>query len=312
MKGQVLFYHGIPSRLYPGFPYFDRAVPCWLFKKQINAILKFLNPIPTKNLPESAPIGVNKMIVTFDDGLVSSLKAAQWLASQGIATVVFIVGEPIFEKKIPWFCKLGWFVGTARRKRIIYHGIGYDLTNPRGFEEFYQTVIKRVHGLSASEIDDEIALLKTILQPERTYPKNDDDFRFATPEELKKAYSKGVLIGVHGWTHTPLIGMSQKVLEKEILVTKLAIEDTIGDPCFVMSYPNGAFDNLSYSIVKHNFEWGFAVKKKANANDKYRYPRVSIGPVSPIKLLLARELTPVGSAFVEFKQTLKKFLRRFV
>jgi len=64
---------------------------------------------------------------------------------------------------------------------------------------------------------------------------------FLTSCELRElAELPGVTIGAHGSTHVPLAGCDDKTLMDELSFSKTYIEDIIGRPVTMMSYPHGS------------------------------------------------------------------------
>lgn len=67
---------------------------------------------------------------------------------------------------------------------------------------------------------------------------------------LEMAKSGVVEIGAHGVSHTPLLGLSQKKVEDEVVESKRTLENIINKPVVSFSYPFGSFDKQTIEIVK--------------------------------------------------------------
>ncbi len=70
-------------------------------------------------------------------------------------------------------------------------------------------------------------------------------------DELRQAEAEGlVTIGSHGRTHAPLTALAPEDVRKEIFESKRIIEDGLGRPVSMFSYPGGAFNREAMEIVR--------------------------------------------------------------
>jgi peptidoglycan/xylan/chitin deacetylase (PgdA/CDA1 family) len=74
------------------------------------------------------------------------------------------------------------------------------------------------------------------------------------PADLKSLRSGGVEIGAHGVSHKVLTGLNPKELAQEVGICKSRLEDTLGEPVQMFSYPKGRFNK---SIMRRVKEAGY-------------------------------------------------------
>ena len=74
---------------------------------------------------------------------------------------------------------------------------------------------------------------------------------YLSPSELRElADLPGVMIGSHGATHVPLAGCDDRTLWNELNGSRLYLEDTIGRPVRVISYPHGSVTRRVSAVAR--------------------------------------------------------------
>ncbi len=70
-------------------------------------------------------------------------------------------------------------------------------------------------------------------------------------DELRQAAAEGLIsVGSHGWKHAPLTNLAPEDVRKEVFESKRIIEDGLGRPVSLFSYPAGACDREVMEIVR--------------------------------------------------------------
>ena len=78
---------------------------------------------------------------------------------------------------------------------------------------------------------------------------------FLTPQALRELDAlPGATIGAHGKTHVPLAACNDKELKTELTDSKNYLQDVIGRPVRIMSYPYGS---VNHKVVQATKEAGF-------------------------------------------------------
>lgn len=91
---------------------------------------------------------------------------------------------------------------------------------------------------------------------------------YLTEIELKELSKlKNVTIGSHGSSHLRLEKLSDKEISNELFYSKTYIEDLIGKPVKLISYPHGSFDHRAISIAESlGYKFGFTSNPTVNKN----------------------------------------------
>lgn len=86
------------------------------------------------------------------------------------------------------------------------------------------------------------------------------DMPILTPDELREVASMGIEIGVHGWDHTTLLGMSDAELHQATAEARDAVADVTGRVPRAFAYPFGDYDSRAIAAVRAaGFELAFSV-----------------------------------------------------
>lgn len=119
----------------------------------------------------------------------------------------------------------------------------------------YAAPILRKHNLPAC-----FFITTGFINTERTFPW-DEKFGFKIPNmswnDVNELAGMGFEIGAHTVNHVNLGKVDEKTAEKEILNSKLHIEDKIGSAVLHFSYPFGGKENISEAaknIIKGSFK----------------------------------------------------------
>ena len=108
----------------------------------------------------------------------------------------------------------------------------------------------------------------------------DEPVPFADWDQLRSAASRGFEIGAHTLSHARLSDLSGSDLRREIVESKQRIDEEIGRPCRVFSWPYGTdrdINNRALQIIKEaGFEACFSAIRgpvTPGSTDPFRIPR---------------------------------------
>mgnify|MGYP003939726135 CR=1 FL=1 len=100
---------------------------------------------------------------------------------------------------------------------------------------------------------------------------------FVTWDMVKEMYQAGMEFGSHSYRHSDLTHRDVDFLVYEILGSKEAIEERIGEPVRFFCYPSGRYDDLTMRVVESANFWG-AVTTAWGADqsydDRFEMPRI--------------------------------------
>jgi peptidoglycan/xylan/chitin deacetylase (PgdA/CDA1 family) len=151
------------------------------------------------------------------------------------------------------------------------------LTFDDGFENFATEAwpLLREHGLPATlfVVSDRVGQTNAWPGDERsdlpTLPLCDW-------EALGRMVEQGLVVGVHGRRHVPLVGRSTSELQDEILGAKEKVEGELGLTSSSFCYPYGSFDEAAYGVVSGAFADACTTELRtlSSSDDAYRLPRL--------------------------------------
>lgn len=94
------------------------------------------------------------------------------------------------------------------------------------------------------------------------------------PDGLRAAVALGFDIGVHGWDHASLVGMSPGDLRRNTVDAKDALDELLGTRPRSFAYPGGDFDDAAASAVE---DAGYAVAFSVHRSDgRFAVPRIDV------------------------------------
>jgi peptidoglycan/xylan/chitin deacetylase (PgdA/CDA1 family) len=96
--------------------------------------------------------------------------------------------------------------------------------------------------------------------------------------ELAQMTRAGFEIGAHSVTHRPLTEITQAEARREIVESKMMIEERLGWPVKTFAYPFGMFTRANYEVVREHFRGACSVEmgKARRENDRHQLPRLDI------------------------------------
>jgi peptidoglycan/xylan/chitin deacetylase (PgdA/CDA1 family) len=96
--------------------------------------------------------------------------------------------------------------------------------------------------------------------------------------ELAQMATVGFEIGAHSVTHRPLTEIPQSEAAKEIVESKAAIEDQLGQAVQTFAYPFGLFDRAICKVAREQFRGacGTKLERAKPAHDRHCLPRLDV------------------------------------
>jgi peptidoglycan/xylan/chitin deacetylase (PgdA/CDA1 family) len=217
--------------------------------------------------PDWRPGSRLKLAVTFDDGWSDNASVAYLIARKHQAPmVIFIVTEKLGEV-LPFWPERA----TSALVRIL---ASPDPIQSRGYIE--QT-IEELKGLPANERNQRVELLvaeHAAARPSRGVDQTMDW------EQVMQLHRGGVTFGSHTCTHEILTTIPLAQAEEEIAVSREHIQERLGAPCRLFSYPNGDCSEGVRELVQqagYRFAFLNQVPGIWTKNcDPYLIPRVNV------------------------------------
>jgi peptidoglycan/xylan/chitin deacetylase (PgdA/CDA1 family) len=176
--------------------------------------------------PDWAPNARLKLAITFDDGWSDNKRVAFPIARKHrVPMTIFIVPEKMGSALPFW---------PERAATILEHELAATDRTPAA--KYIERTIETLKGLSLQERNQRVgALTTTHSAPE---PMGDVD-RTMTWLDVSELDSQGVRFGSHTSTHEILTILPLEQAAEEISGSRSRIEQALGKPCEMFSYPNG-------------------------------------------------------------------------
>ncbi len=257
---KFFFFHRILTR-WRVEDYTDGLDPtAWDFKRLLLRLGKDHEFISTSQLEacfkENRSPDPRWIHISFDDGFVSTLAAAEICAGLKIPLTVFISSR-VLDGYIPWFVRMRHALSTAGR-RLSFEGRVLDPRKPRQAMTLNRLIKEKVYSSPAApdQVIEEILLALGLDK----LPEFPEKHRFLRPVDVGKLRSLGVEIGSHGATHRALVGLNSRELDQEITASCCRLEELTGKPIRSFSYPDGRYDEMAgRALMKAGIPLAFAV-----------------------------------------------------
>jgi peptidoglycan/xylan/chitin deacetylase (PgdA/CDA1 family) len=112
-----------------------------------------------------------------------------------------------------------------------------------------------------------------------TQPIQTANVDYLTWEMVAEMRQAGMEFGSHSHTHPDLSGRDTDFLINEILTSKQAIEEHLGEPIRIFCYPAGRYDELTIRVVKSASFWGAVTTKWGASHSfekRFEMPRLRV------------------------------------
>lgn len=200
-----------------------------------------------------------RVLVTFDDGFQNCVQACEMLRNAGISVALYATTGLMGSARTIWPAEVTLLVLYGGRDRIEVPGKEWRLATRGERERAQRQLRQEMKAMPASKRKEMLSFLLAQHPPgileelvERT-----PTLRMMTWDEVRYLRDLGVEIGAHGVDHEILHEMQEpEVVLRELCGGKSAIERELGEPCWTLAYPNGAWAERWLSVVR---EAGFRI-----------------------------------------------------
>ena len=282
----VLTYHRVlaaPDPLLPDEPTVEQ------FAAQMDLVAGIFNVLPLSEavrLLKAGSLPPRALCITFDDGYSNNFHLARpILARKRLPATIFVA---------PGFLDNGrmfndTIIESIRRARtqldLREAGFGiYALTDVASKRSAINEIIEALKYAGNSERDrrsHQIANIVGVALPSDL---------MMTEAEVREAHSGGIEIGAHTINHPILCRLDPQVAEREIVESKLRLQEITGAAVKAFAYPNGRpnedYDARHVAMVSEagfdlavSTAWGAATA----SSDVYQLPRIAPWDRHPLK-----------------------------
>lgn len=210
-------------------------------------------------------------LITFDDGWADNAEhAAPALEAAGVSACIFLPIDYIGTDRLFWQERLGRRLDEAVPAASGNPAIASYLAE-RGLSELARlegearraAIAEHVRSLKArpgawrEELSELASLLGT--------PESPGPDRYMDWPTVRALPRRGIAIGSHGCSHTPMPFLDDDDLERELQDSRGRLESECGTPVTSIAYPNGDFDDRVASAAKRaGYALGFTTQSGWN------------------------------------------------
>lgn len=197
------------------------------------------------------------LAVTFDDGYVDNYTLAfPILKELNIPATIFLSTGLIGSKEIVWVDKIGQAFLRTKEKQLslnsCINGTVFNLKNMYFKRKSFNMIAKKLKELDYSdrmrltdEILNKLGIFKGLC------------LRMLNWEEVREMADYNITLGAHSMTHPILSKMPFELAKREILESKLAIENVLETTVKHFAFPNGRMEDFSQELKQYCQEIGF-------------------------------------------------------
>ncbi len=177
------------------------------------------------------------VMVTFDDGYSDNYTLAYpILKYYEVPAILFVATQMVHDRQIPWWDVIAYLVKRCTKPSISLNDRQFSMSKQRKEAiAFFQLLMKQEKyehtKYLLSELSEacEVALPAPELQ----------DKELLTWNEIREMAQNDIVIGSHTHTHRVLSTLTPAAQKEEMILSKLIIEENIGQPVLSISYPVG-------------------------------------------------------------------------
>lgn len=171
-------------------------------------------------------------------------------------------------------------------------GSARDIVDRRGrlfhvtFDDAFASVWNALPALERLGVEATVFACTDYADGGKTFdPVELADEAAAQPEELatmdwdslRALAERGLAIGSHTETHPHLTSLSDSELQAELTTSRERLEDVLGRPCPLLSYPYGEHDARVRGAARAaGYEAAFALPGRERPRDAFALPRVGV------------------------------------
>jgi peptidoglycan/xylan/chitin deacetylase (PgdA/CDA1 family) len=262
------------------------------FKKQMCYLKKNYNVISLRELVEKVetyqPLPRRSIAITFDNGYKNIyFSVSPVLKELNIPATVFLVTDYVDTENLLWFDEIIELIETSPLKEIVLKFENfeetYNLVNMYSKNKLTSRLLEITRATDFRERKRYIYELKILLQANKVI---NSEKVLLNWHEIREMSNNNIDFGSHGRTYTELDALNAADLESEIYSSKKTIEQNVGKPVVLFSYPTGRECDINYFVIHKLQEAGYkaacmnVLGKNKNKRDLFRLKRRGIEKIS--------------------------------
>ncbi len=226
--------------------------------------------------------------ITVDDGFKDNYDLLfPILRKYKVNVTIFLTTGVIGTEKRLWVGRLEKkFLETVRKEiRLdgIFKGVNFDISSIEKKRKVYLQVVSRLKNIDTSERDRYLQMIeKKLGTPQYDTPT------MLNWDEIREMHEANIHFGAHTVNHPILTNVSLDEAKKEILDSKIKIEQELGQPIRHFAFPNGRERDFNEELRQYCKDIGFESVSSCTYgyNDRQEdiYSLKRIGSEVPISL----------------------------
>ncbi|MFC1966413.1 polysaccharide deacetylase family protein [Chloroflexota bacterium] len=270
---------------------FDGGIP-WptpeVFEKQIRYLREKYNIISFEDfmqyIQKGKELPKNSVIITFDDGYKDNYaNAYPILKRYSIPATIFLATGYIGSSALHWSHKIAYAIRKTMLPDLEVADVGrYSLNSVDERLKAISDIKRKLKKMSEQEKNLRVQKIIDVLEVE--LPEELGKDLFLSWDDVRDMHNSGITFGSHTVTHSILTRISREEARKEITESKRRIEEELGEPVNLFSYPEGTrdcFDDEIKELLKENgFFCAVSASPGTNKLDTDLYELRRIGPIS--------------------------------
>ena len=208
-------------------------------------------------LAAGTPLPPNAVAITFDDGYADNLPAARTLAKHGASATFYITAGCLADGQPFWPVELRHLLRAVPVTHVTLKAGDVRIDLDLGGDAARASALKRLTKAFKSNPIPVRDALRDELRAVAGHPALPRVM--LTWDEVREMHALGMTIGSHTMTHPNLPSAGIADARQELAASKRRLEEEIGAPVTMFSYPNGGADRyLTREVQQAVKEAGYA------------------------------------------------------
>lgn len=229
---------------------------------------------PPKRMPPA-------LVITFDDGYANNLMVSEVLGAARLPWAVFVSTGTLGRDNSIWAIELSLLLLHGRAEKVEALGRDWPLTTRQDREASFQGIRHPLKALPADLRQEAMAIIRQQFPGDETrlLLQESSSLQMLTWEEIGQLAASGVEIGSHGVHHEiHHVLQPESVRCRELLESKIELEQRLQRPCRYFAFPNGNFhENSATEVRAAGYELAFTLQPRTilPGDNPYLLPRLA-------------------------------------
>ncbi|WP_286234354.1 polysaccharide deacetylase family protein [Thalassotalea sediminis] len=248
--------------------YFDHAIfscSTEAFEQHIEILKENFEIINTRQLAklvEQKQLTNNRYaLITFDDGYKDNYtNAFPVLKKHHVPAIFYVATDFVDSNHIPWWDEIAFLLrqSVGQDYQLIGTNKVYHLA-PENINQTIQRIMSSAKQLTTHTIDDVLQDVRTQCFKAHESLDNKQTKLFMTWKQVKQLAEQGMEIGSHTISHRILSQLDKQEQSKEIIESKLIIEQKIEKSVNSIAYPVGRYFCYNQASFELSIQAGYQI-----------------------------------------------------